>query len=217
MATSSDLDELLTAIRQSLLKIQYEEGNLFKSIREKQRLQAKIQKEREVIADLEGRLQDYSIQAGIITEDEAIDAVSNGLEALLDLVQRRRIPLEESGNVTYLAAQYSRNGDLKAAIMEALETLPRSEAVLLTMYFGINTDAMQSPDAIRQRLGMKGKHIEVRISRALGRLRHPSRYEKLREFISQKKWEKLCQDQTLTSEVELLCAIFGQKKNKSNK
>jgi RNA polymerase primary sigma factor len=73
---------------------------------------------------------------------------------------------------------------LKQNIGELLETLDEREQTVLRLYYGIGRECSETMGEIAQRFGMTRERIRQIKAKALERLRHPSRIQKLTRFQS---------------------------------
>ena len=73
--------------------------------------------------------------------------------------------------------------DLKQSVMEVLETLPEREAKVLKMRFGLTEDGEHTLEEVGQLFAVTRERIRQIESKALRKLRHPSRSRKLKAFL----------------------------------
>jgi len=73
--------------------------------------------------------------------------------------------------------------DLKHIIKESLSTLTDRESDIIKLYFGIGYDKQHTLDEIADRYNVTRERVRQIKERAIKRLRHPSREERLKNFI----------------------------------
>ncbi len=73
--------------------------------------------------------------------------------------------------------------DLKQSVLEVLKTLPEREAKVLEMRFGLTEDGEHTLEEVGQLFAVTRERIRQIESKALRKLRHPSRSRKLKAFL----------------------------------
>ncbi len=73
--------------------------------------------------------------------------------------------------------------DLKQSVLEVLQTLPEREAKVLEMRFGLTEDGEHTLEEVGQLFAVTRERIRQIESKALRKLRHPSRSRKLKAFL----------------------------------
>ncbi len=73
--------------------------------------------------------------------------------------------------------------DLKQSVLEVLQTLPEREAKVLEMRFGLSEDGEHTLEEVGQLFAVTRERIRQIESKALRKLRHPSRSRKLKAFL----------------------------------
>lgn len=74
---------------------------------------------------------------------------------------------------------------LKIGLLEVLETLTPREQEVLTLRFGLNDERIRTLEEVGQKFDLTRERIRQIESKALNKLRHPSRSKKLREFLDE--------------------------------
>ncbi len=73
--------------------------------------------------------------------------------------------------------------DLKQSVLEVLQTLPEREAKVLEMRFGLSENGEHTLEEVGQLFAVTRERIRQIESKALRKLRHPSRSRKLKAFL----------------------------------
>ena len=74
---------------------------------------------------------------------------------------------------------------LKEGLIEVLETLTPREQEVLILRFGLNDERTRTLEEVGQRFDLTRERIRQIESKALNKLRHPSRSKKLKEFLDE--------------------------------
>lgn len=74
---------------------------------------------------------------------------------------------------------------LKEGLLEVLETLTPREQEVLTLRFGLNDEKTRTLEEVGQKFDLTRERIRQIESKALNKLRHPSRSKKLKEFLDE--------------------------------
>ena len=119
------------------------------------------------------------ISQEVISLDELVDMFSER-----DIDYNSKYIFEEYGFLPAQDAEYK--GDLKDAVKDALDSLERTEAMVLRMRFGIEMGSDHSLEEVGRPFGLTRERIRQIEMAALRKLRHPSRGERLEIFIDSK-------------------------------
>ena len=76
------------------------------------------------------------------------------------------------------------HADMRAAIDDALDSLSPREAKVLRMRFGIDTKSDHTLEEVGKQFDVTRERIRQIESKAMRKLVHPSRSEKLRSFLA---------------------------------
>lgn len=74
---------------------------------------------------------------------------------------------------------------LKEGLLEVLETLTPREQEVLILRFGLNDERTRTLEEVGQKFDLTRERIRQIESKALNKLRHPSRSKKLKEFLDE--------------------------------
>lgn len=74
---------------------------------------------------------------------------------------------------------------LKEGLLEVLETLTPREQEVLTLRFGLNDERARTLEEVGQKFNLTRERIRQIESKALNKLRHPSRSKKIKEFLDE--------------------------------
>ena len=85
------------------------------------------------------------------------------------------------------------HGSLVRVVKEVLDSLESREAEVLRMRFGIDTDTDHTLEEVGQQFDVTRERIRQIEAKALRKLKHPSRSEKLETFLSEKTMEDIRQ------------------------
>jgi len=83
---------------------------------------------------------------------------------------------QPSAEDTFLS--FSRGADMQ----EALDKLPAREAEVLRLYYGLDQDRSMTLDEIGRRFRLTRERVQQIKELALGKLRHPGFYRRLRAY-----------------------------------
>lgn len=221
MEITSEIDALMVAANQTLALIGDAEERRRILLEERILLEADIHGNKAVAMEIAFRLREVATRAGHLNEEEGSIAVNDGLEALRDLIAKRLYRLQPDAapqNVTNLVEHFQKasgadrepaedtpEGEtLCDAIRNALAGLTPREAKTLRMLYGIDPDtAPQKPAAVARHFNVTSVRVQAIRDKALRKLRHPSRSDRLRVYLGQFDF-----DSAFSPEGRLLMAIF---------
>jgi len=121
-----------------------------------------------------GIIEDELFPAGLYTLDTPRAAIETSSERFVALAEARRIALPPA---------HENDVMMREALAQSMSTLNQREREVLRQLYGLDGDAPMSPREIAEATGVTYERVHQIKTKAMRKLRHPSRSRSLRAFM----------------------------------